>query len=78
MAVTLLPGEIIPELILGGEYGDASLENQNPEPLCQIAAKYAIEKMLVVGLVNDEIEYRSAIKFSAKSGHALLGDDDGL
>lgn len=57
LAVTLLPGEIFPELVLGGEFGDASLENQNPEPLCQIAAKYGIEKMLVVGLVNDEIGY---------------------
>ena len=57
LAVTFLPGEIFPELVFGGEYGDASPENQNPEPLCQIAAKYGIKKMLVVGLANDEIGY---------------------
>lgn len=57
LAITLIPGEIFPELVLGGEYGDVSPENENPESLRQIAAKYGIEKMLVIGLANDEIGY---------------------
>lgn len=57
LALTLIPGEIFPELVYGGEYGDANPENENPVPLCQIAEQYGIEKLLVVGLCNDEIGY---------------------
>ena len=57
LALTLIPGEIFPELVYGGEYGDANSENDNPDPLCQIAAQYGAEKLLVVGLSNDEIGY---------------------
>lgn len=57
LAVTLIPGEIFPELVLGGEYGDVSSENTNPEPLCEIAADHGIEQILIIGLANDEIGY---------------------
>ena len=57
LAVTMIPGEIFPELVYGGDYGDASPENKNPVPLCQIAAQYGFESLLIVGLSNDEIGY---------------------
>ena len=57
LAIAMIPGEIFPELVCGGDYGDASPENQNPVPLCEIAAQYGIESLLVAGLANDEIGY---------------------
>lgn len=57
IAVTLIPGEIFPELVYGGAYGDANPANENPVPLCQIAEQYSVGKLLVVGLSNDEIGY---------------------
>ena len=51
--LTLLPCEIFPELV----YGDASLTAQDPTPLCEIAARYDVEEMLIVGLCNDELGY---------------------
>ena len=57
LAIAMIPGEIFPELVYGGNYGDASPENQNPVPLCQIAAQYGLQSLLIVGLSNDEIGY---------------------
>jgi len=57
VALALLPGEIFPELVYGGEYGDANPDGVNPPPLKDIAAEYGIENLLVVGLANDEIGY---------------------
>lgn len=57
MAAALIPGEIFPELVYGGEYGDAGSVDENPEPLVQIAAENGVEKLLVIGLSNDEIGY---------------------
>lgn len=57
LALALIPGEIFPELVYGGEYGDANPENENPVPLCQIAAQSGLESLLIVGLSNDEIGY---------------------
>lgn len=57
VAVTLIPGEIFPELVYGGEYGMANPEGENPRPLCEIAAENGITDMLIVGLANDEVGY---------------------
>jgi hypothetical protein len=57
VALALIPGEIFPELVYGGEYGDANPDGVNPKPLRDIAAEYGIENLLIVGLANDEIGY---------------------
>ena len=57
LAVTLLPGEIFPELVLGGEYGDANPDGVNPRPLMEIARENGIEEMILIGLCNDELGY---------------------
>lgn len=57
LAIALLPGEIFPELVLGTQYGKAAPENENPASLNEIAAQNNATKLLVVGLVNDEIGY---------------------
>ena len=57
LAIALIPGEIFPELVYGGEYGDAGIGEENPEPLVQIAEEYGIEDLVIVGLANDEIGY---------------------
>lgn len=57
LAVTLIPGEIFPELVRGGQYGKANPEGKNPVPLQKIAEEQGIENMLIVGLANDEIGY---------------------
>ena len=51
LTLALLPGEIFPELVSGT--GDP----EDPEGLQQIAARYGMEDLLVVGLANDEIGY---------------------
>ena len=48
----LIPGEIFPELVSGNGLSDG-----DPEPLSDIAARHGIEKLLVIGLCNDEIGY---------------------
>ena len=57
LAIALIPGEIFPELVYGGEYGDAGIGEKNPEPLIQIAEEYGIKDLVIVGLANDEIGY---------------------
>lgn len=57
ISVALIPGEIFPELVYGGEYGDVSSENENPQPLKQIAKEQGYEDLLIIGLANDEIGY---------------------
>ena len=57
IAVTLLPGEIFPELVNGEAYGRANPPGVNPKSLQQLAKEQGIEKMLIVGLANDEIGY---------------------
>jgi hypothetical protein len=51
--LTLLPCEIFPELV----YGDDSLTEEDPTPLCDIASRYGVQQMLIVGLCNDELGY---------------------
>jgi len=53
----LMPGEIFPELVWGGEYGHANSDGVNPQPLAEIAAGYGFEQLLIIGLANDEIGY---------------------
>jgi len=57
LALTLIPGEIFPELVYGGAYGDANPEGVNPRPLRETAQEYGMEEMLIVGLANDEVGY---------------------
>ncbi|MBR5383119.1 MAG: hypothetical protein IK133_04785 [Clostridia bacterium] len=57
LAVALIPGEIFPELVLGGETGRMNPDGMNPRPLDQIAAENGIEQVVVVGLCNDELGY---------------------
>ena len=57
LAVALIPGEIFPELVYGGEYGDAGARNENPKPLAQSVKEHGLEQLLVIGLANDEIGY---------------------
>ena len=57
LAVALIPGEIFPELVYGGEYGDASAQNENPKPLTQSAKEHGLDQLMVIGLANDEIGY---------------------
>ena len=57
VALALIPGEIFPELVLGGEYGDANPDGVNPRPLADIAREAGIENLLVLGLSNDELGY---------------------
>jgi len=57
LALTMIPGEIFPELVLGTEYGDANQEGVNPVPLLTIAQENGIREMIVIGLCNDEIGY---------------------
>ncbi len=48
----LIPGEIFPELVSG-----QGLCADDPEALEQIAARYDAERLLIVGLCNDELGY---------------------
>lgn len=57
LALTLIPGEIFPELVYGGAFGDANPQGVNPRPLCEIARENGMEEMLIVGLANDEVGY---------------------
>lgn len=57
LALALIPGEIFPELVYGGEYGDAGIGTENPEPLVQIAQDYGVKELVIIGLANDEIGY---------------------
>ena len=48
----LIPGEIFPELVSGNGLGEG-----DPEALYSIAERYGEEKLLVLGLCNDELGY---------------------
>ncbi|MBR3750993.1 MAG: hypothetical protein IKK58_04395, partial [Clostridia bacterium] len=45
-------GEIFPELVSG-----QGLSDGDPEALEHIAARYGVERLLIVGLCNDELGY---------------------
>lgn len=57
LALALIPGEIFPELVLGGPYGDANPSGENPRALREIAAERGVGDLLIVGLANDELGY---------------------
>ena len=52
VAFALIPGEIFPELVNG-----RGLTDEDPEALMSIASRYGVEKLLILGLCNDEIGY---------------------
>ena len=54
VALTLIPGEIFPELVYGGADDP---EGENPKPLCEIAAEHGVDTLLILGLANDEVGY---------------------
>ena len=59
ISLLLVPGEIFPELVYGGGelHVNVNSEAANPKPLCEIAEEAGIEKLLIVGLANDELGY---------------------
>ena len=57
IAVALIPGEIFPELVTGETYGRSNPPGVNPKALVKLAQEQGIEKLLIVGLANDEIGY---------------------
>lgn len=52
VTLALIPGEIFPELVSGKGLGEG-----DPEALEQIAARYGAERLLILGLCNDELGY---------------------
>ncbi len=52
VALCLMPGEIFPELVSGKGLGEG-----DPTPLSEIAQKYGVQNLLIVGLCNDELGY---------------------
>ena len=52
ITLCLMPGEIFPELVSG-----KGLDRHDPIPLCEIAADYGVQHLLIVGLCNDELGY---------------------
>lgn len=57
VALAMIPGEIFPELVQGGAFGDTNPDGVNPAPLREIARELGVEKLLIVGLANDELGY---------------------
>ncbi len=55
--IVCIPGEIFPELVLGGEYRHYGTGGENPVPLREIASGYGVENMLIIGLCNDALGY---------------------
>lgn len=51
--IAAVPGEIFPELVYGGEYGQAR-GGENPDSLCKI---FGDDGLFVIGLCDDEIGY---------------------
>ncbi len=52
VTIALIPGEIFPELVSG-----EGLSEGDPEPLVEIAQRHGVQKLLTLGLCNDEIGY---------------------
>lgn len=55
--IALIPGEIFPELVLGQVFASTVKGAVNPTPLKEIAEKYGYERLLIIGLANDELGY---------------------
>ncbi len=52
LSILLAPGEIFPELVSG-----TGLSEDDPVPLLKTAQKHGVQKLLILGLCNDEIGY---------------------
>ncbi|MBQ3223281.1 MAG: hypothetical protein IJB41_06680, partial [Clostridia bacterium] len=57
IAVALIPGEMFPELAYGGQFGQMNPQGENPVPLKEIAEKFGVKELLLIGLCNDELGY---------------------
>jgi len=57
LLLALIPGEIFPELVWGGEAAQHNPAGKNPTPLAEIAASNGYDQLLVIGLANDELGY---------------------
>ena len=59
ITIALIPGEIFPELVWGGTINNPDIKNvkETPTSLIDIANKYNIDNLIIVGLANDEIGY---------------------
>ena len=57
LLLALIPGEIFPELVWGGEAAQHNPEGENPQPLAEIAVEAGYDDLLVIGLANDELGY---------------------
>ncbi len=55
--IAMIPGEIFPELVLGGECHTYGTGGENPIPLREIAAGHGIDELLILGLCDDELGY---------------------
>ncbi len=55
--IAMIPGEIFPELVWGGNYHTYGTGGENPTPLVEIAAGYGVEKLLILGMCDDELGY---------------------
>ena len=53
----LIPGEIFPELVLGGSYINPEGNNLNPQTIQELTLGKNIENLIIIGLCNDEIGY---------------------
>ena len=57
IGITLVPGEIFPELVFGGADTRVNPDVPNPKTLKEIAEANGVEMLLILGLANDEIGY---------------------
>ena len=52
----LILGEIFPELVYGGHYGEMNPDGlENPMPLQELFRQYGYEELIPVGLAGDEV-----------------------
>ena len=64
VTLVLIPGEIFPELVNG-----QGLHDGDPEALEQIAARYGVERLLIVGMCNDDLPYIEAVTDATGENH---------
>ena len=57
IAIVLVPGEIFPELVYGRAFEKANPSGENPSTFMETASEMGVEKLLIIGLANDEIGY---------------------
>ena len=57
LTFVLIPGEIFPELVYGGSRINEESNKENPPTILELANNYGIDKLIIIGLCNDEIGY---------------------